>query len=203
MLGLSKSQNKILDAIIFKINKFGYPPSVREICDAVGLKSTATVHFHLNKLENLGYIKRNPAKPRTIEVLKSDVDVDIPGLNQEIIELPVIEFSKEEVIVENINLPANFVRGKNNFLFKIKDNKLIQDRVFENDYVIVDRNNKIDKNKITISITKNNEIILGKCSRDGDYINIEFSNPEYDPLLININELRIIGQINGVLRVLK
>lgn len=208
MLELSKNQAKILETIILKINKFGYPPSVREICEAVGLKSTSTVHSHLNKLEKLGYIKRNPAKPRAIEVLNDDRVLDIPGLNQEIIELSVIEFFKDqkwikENVVEKIKLPANFVIGKDNFLFKVKDNKLIQSGVFENDYVIVDRNDKFEKHKITIGITKNYEIILGNFSKYGEYINVDFSNSSYDPLVININEINIIGQINGVLRALK
>ncbi|MFL1471461.1 transcriptional repressor LexA [Paraclostridium bifermentans] len=208
MLELSKSQSKILDAIVVKINKFGYPPSVREICESVGLRSTSTVHSHLNKLEKLGYIKRDPSKPRAIEVLKDDRVLDIPGLNQEIIELPVIEFLNtqkciKEKVVENIKLPANLVIGKDNFLFKVKDNKLIQSGVFENDYVIVDRNDEFEKKKITIGITKNYEIILGNFSKYGEHINVDFANSAYDPLVININEIKIIGQINGVLRVLK
>lgn len=208
MLELSKNQTKILEAIKWKINKFGYPPSVREICSAVDLRSTSTVHSHLNKLEELGYIKRDPTKPRAIEVLKDDTDLGIPGLNQEIIELPVIEFLRnqkciKEKVVENLKLPANFIIGKDNFLFKVKDNKLIQSGVFENDYVIVDRNDEFKKKKITIGITKNYEIILGKFSKYGEYINVDFSNSAYDPLVIDIKDIKIIGQINGVLRVLK
>lgn len=207
MLELSKNQTKILEVIKWKINKFGYPPSIREICDAVALRSTSTVHAHLNKLEKLGYIKRDPTKPRAIEVLKDDM-LDIPGLNQEIIELPVIEFLRneiglKEIIVETIKLPANFVIGKDNFIFKVRDDKLIETGVLKDDYVIIDRTNSIKDGKLGMVLTKNYETILGRCFESGDKIKLKFENCVYDPLVLNKNELNMMGQIKGKFRVIK
>ena len=188
MLELSKNQTKILEAIKWKINKFGYPPSVREICAAVDLRSTSTVHFHMNKLEELGYIKRNPTKPRAIEVLKNDTDLCVPGLNQEIIELAVIEFLKNKIglkenIVETIKLPANFVIGTDNFIFKVKDNKLIEVGVCKNDYIVIERTNNISNGKIIMIITKNNEVALGRYYKSNENIKLEFENEVYEPLI--------------------
>lgn len=207
MLGLSKNQTRILETIILKINKYGYPPSIREICDAVGLRSTATVHSHLNKLEKLGYIKRDPSKPRAIEVMSNDMNQDIPGLNQEIIELPVIEFLEnekelEETVTETIKLPSNFVIGKDNFLFKVKDNKLIQAGIFENDYVIVDRCNVVENASLIIG-SINNRIILGRYFRNEEDFNIKFQDRSNDTVSLNKNTFEIIGKIKGNLRVIK
>ncbi|MDU3775730.1 MAG: transcriptional repressor LexA [Clostridium perfringens] len=208
MLELSKNQTKILEAIKWKINKFGYPPSVREICAAVDLRSTSTVHFHMNKLEELGYIKRDPTKPRAIEVLKDDTDLDIPGLNQEIIELPVIEFLNNEIglkenIVETIKLPANFVIGTDNFIFKVKDNKLIEVGVCKTDYIVIERTNNISNGKIIMIITKNNEVTLGRYYKSNENIKLEFENEVYEPLILEDGSFDIIGKPIGCFRLIK
>lgn len=208
MLELNKNQTKILEAIKWKINKFGYPPSVREICAAVDLRSTSTVHFHMNKLEELGYIKRNPTKPRAIEVLKNDTDLCVPGLNQEIIELPVIEFLKNKIglkenIVETIKLPANFVIGTDNFIFKVKDNKLIEVGVCKNDYIVIERTNNISNGKIIMIITKNNEVALGRYYKSNENIKLEFENEVYEPLILEDGRFDIIGKLIGCFRIIK
>ncbi len=206
MLNLSENQIKILKTIKQKVDNQGYPPSVREICCITGIKSTSTVHSNMNKLEKLGFIKRDSTKPRAIEILNY-IEEDIPGLNQEIIELPVVEFLTidsgiEENIIETIKLPANLVVGKDNFICKIKDNKLIEIGVLKNDYVIVDRSNSIKNGKVVMAMT-NNETILGKYFKDEDKVKLEFGNSFYDPLILKQNEINIIGQVRGNLRVIK
>lgn len=208
MLELSKNQTKILETIILKINKFGYPPSIREICDSVGLSSTSTIHFHMNKLEKLGYIKRDPTKPRAIEILKDNRETCIPGLNQEIIELPVIEFLNyekgvRENIVESIKLPANFIEGKDNFIFKVKDNKLIEVGVYKADYVVIERTNNISNGKIIMIKTKNNEVSLGRYYKSNKNIKLEFENEVYSPLVLEEGTFDIIGKPIGCFRLIK
>lgn len=207
MLGLSKNQTKILETITLKINKFGYPPSIREICNSVGLRSTSTVHFHMNKLEELGYIKRDSNKPRAIEVLSKNMNQDIDGFNQEIIELPVIKFSNEingieEIVTETIKLPANFIIGQNNFLFKVNDDKLIETGVFKNDYIVIERTKSI-LNGTLVMIKTNNEISLGRYFKDFDCITLEFENKTYEPLKLKEVDFNIIGKIAGCFRVIK
>ncbi|CEN23178.1 transcriptional repressor LexA [Paraclostridium sordellii] len=206
MINLSENQNKILKSIRWKIKEFGYPPSVREICALTDIRSTSTVHFHMNKLEKLGYIKRDPSKPRAIEIL--EYEKFIPGFNQEIIELPVIEFFKgkfgiEENIKEIMKLPYSMTLGKDNFVFKVSDDRLIEIGVLKNDYVIVDRRNKIDNEKLIIGIMDNNEIILGKYFKNKYNTELKFENCFYDPLIVDNNKLKIVGQITGYFGIIK
>ena len=127
----------------------GYPPSVREICSAVGLKSTSTVHAHLNKLEKLGYIRRDPTKPRAIEILSNNEE-DLPGINQEIIPLPIVgqitagePILAEQNIDEYLPLPANLVKGKENFILRVKGESMIGAGILDKDYVIVDKHTSL------------------------------------------------------------
>ncbi|MDU7905041.1 MAG: transcriptional repressor LexA [Paeniclostridium sordellii] len=205
MINLSQNQTKILESIKWEIKSKGYPPSVREICGITGIKSTSTVHFHMNKLEKLGLIKRDPTKPRAIEILEEENF--IPGLNQEIIELPIIEFLKDELeikenISEIIKLPSSLVLGKDNFIHRVMDNKLIEIGVFKNDYIIVDRTNRVDNGKLVIGIS-NNEVILGKYFKNKDNTVLQFANSFYDPLILESNEFKVVGQIKGYFGIIK
>lgn len=205
MINLSQNQTKILESIKWEIKSKGYPPSVREICGITGIKSTSTVHFHMNKLEKLGLIKRDPTKPRAIEILEEENF--IPGLNQEIIELPIIEFLKDELeikenISEIIKLPSSLVLGKDNFIHRVMDNKLIEIGVFKNDYIIVDRTNRVDNGKLVIGIS-NNEVILGKFFKNKDNTVLQFANSFYDPLILESNEFKVVGQIKGYFGIIK
>ncbi|MFR6019160.1 MAG: transcriptional repressor LexA [Paraclostridium sordellii] len=205
MVNLSQNQTKILESIKWEIKSKGYPPSVREICGITGIKSTSTVHFHMNKLEKLGLIKRDPTKPRAIEILEEENF--IPGLNQEIIELPIIEFLKDELeikenISEIIKLPSSLVLGKDNFIHRVMDNKLIEIGVFKNDYIIVDRTNRVDNGKLVIGIS-NNEVILGKYFKNKDNTVLQFANSFYDPLILESNEFKVVGQIKGYFGIIK
>lgn len=205
MSELSKSQAKILETIILKNNECGYPPSVREICTTVGLKSTATVHAHLNNLEKLGYIKRTPAKPRAIEILRGGT---ISELNHEIIELPIIEFSNnglgiEEIIVENIKLPSDFVIGSNKFVFKINDEKMIKNGLCKNDYMIINRKRNVLNGELILGTLENSEIILGRYFKKDETIKIEFQNSLCEPLTVEFNKFNIVGKIEGYFRTIK
>lgn len=205
MSELSKSQTKILETIILKINEYGYPPSVREICTTVGLKSTATVHGHLNKLEELGYIKRNPTKPRAIEILRGRNSLE---LNEGIIELPVIEFLNnglgvEESLVENIKFPSNFVMGSNNFVFKVNDEKIIKTGASKNDYMIINRKRNIIDGELVLGMLENSEVVLGRYFKKNEIIKIEFQNSFCEPLTTELNKFNILGKVEGYFRTIK
>lgn len=205
MINLSQNQSKILESIKCEIKLKGYPPSVREICGITGIKSTSTVHFHMNKLEKLGLIKRDPTKPRAIEILEEENFG--PGLNQEVIELSIIEFFKDgleitEKISETIKLPYSLVLGKDNFIYRVMDNKLIGMGVLKNDYITVDRTNRVDNGKLVIGIS-NNEVILGKYFKNKDNTVLQFANSFYNPLILENNKFKVVGQIKGYFRIIK
>ena len=128
---LTNKQLMILEFIKEQLLSKGYPPSVREICQAVGLKSTSTVHSHLNKLEKLGYIRRDPTKPRAIEILDGgNVFVNNNNTMQEMINLPLVgqvtagePILAQQNIQEYIPLPAQLIKGNDTFLLKVKGGK--------------------------------------------------------------------------------
>lgn len=208
MINLSKNQNKILESIRWKIKEFGYPPSVREICAITNIRSTSTVHFHMNKLEELGYIKRDSSKPRAIEIIENEsINENILGLNQEIIELPVIDiiFKPElkEITTEIIKLPASFITGKDNFIFKVKDDNLIEIGVLKDDLVIIDKSSEIENGKIVLAIVKGNETILAAYYNLESKIELRPKNFIRNSVILNKEDVMIIGQIKGNLRVIK
>lgn len=208
MINLSENQNKILKSIRWKIKEFGYPPSVREICALADIKSTSTVHFHMNKLEKLGYIKRDPSKPRAIEIIENEnINENILGLNQEIIELPVIDIifkpELEEITIEVIKLPANLILGRDNFIFKVKDDNLIEIGVLKDDLVIIDKSSEIEDGKIVLAVVKGNKTILARYYDLENKIELRPENNFYKPLVLDLEDVKIIGEIKGNMRVIK
>ncbi|MDU6115929.1 MAG: transcriptional repressor LexA [Paeniclostridium sordellii] len=208
MINLSENQNKILKSIRWKIKEFGYPPSVREICALADIRSTSTVHFHMNKLEKLGYIKRDPSKPRAIEIIENEnINENILGLNQEIIELPVIDIiftpELEEITIEVIKLPANLILGRDNFIFKVKDDNLIEIGVLKDDLVIIDKSSEIEDGKIVLAAIKGNETILARYYNLENKIELRPENNFYKPLVLDLEDVKIIGEIKGNMRVIK
>lgn len=207
-LDLTNKQIMILDFIKDQLNEKGYPPSVREICAAVGLRSTSTVHSHLNKLEKLGYIRRDATKPRAIEVLDKSENAD--GLNQEILSLPVIgqitagePILAEQNIEEYIPLPANFVIGKDNFILKVKGESMINAGILDGDYVIVDKANTAYNSQIVVALVNDDSATIKRFFKEDDKIRLQPENDFMEPIILNTSEVNIIGHVRGVFRVIK
>ena len=200
-LDLSPKQVLILEFIK------GYPPSVRETCDAVGLKSTSTVHSHLNKLEKYGYIRRDPTKPRAIEVL----DGSKMTFNQQILSLPLVgqvtagqPILAKENIEEYIHFPANFIKGNDNFVLKIKGDSMINAGILNGDYVIVDRKNTSSNGEIVVAlIHKEYATVKRFFNEDNDMIRLQPENDFLDPIMLSHKDVEVIGIVTGVFRVLK
>ena len=203
---LTNKQTLILEFI--KKEKFtkGYPPSVREICDAVGLKSTSTVHSHLNKLENLGYIRRDPSKPRTLEIL--DNPYDIPGLNQELIPVPVIsKITAGEPILaiqnieEYIPLPISLIRGKNNFILRVNGDSMMNAGIHNKDLVIFDKKKYAEDSQIVVALVNNDFTTVKRFFKEGNKIRLQPENDFMDPIILDKRNVEIIGIVRGVFRV--
>ena len=203
---LSKKQKMILDFIKEQQLSKGYPPSVREICSAVGLNSTSTVHSHLNKLEKLGYIRRDPTKPRAIEVLNLD---SIDGINQEIVSIPVIgqitagePILAEQNIEEYIPLPANLVKGNDNFILKVKGESMINAGILNKDYVIIDRTNYADNGQIVVALINGEHATVKRFFKEDNMVRLQPENEFMDPLILSEKSVKIIGIVKGVFRTL-
>ena len=201
---LIKRQEMILKFIKEQQLIKGYPPSVREICDSVGLKSTSTVQSHLNKLEKLGYIRRDPTKSRTIEILDS-----VNEINQEIISIPVIgqitagePILAQQNIEEYIPLPTNLVKGNDNFILKVKGESMINAGILNNDYVIVDMTNYADNSQIVVALINGEHATVKRFFKEGNMVRLQPENEFMDPLILNEKSVEIIGVVKGVFRTL-
>ena len=204
-LNLTKKQEMILEFIKNQQSEKGYPPSVREICTHVGLKSTSTVHSHLKTLEELGYIRRDPTKPRAIEVLLDTID----GINQEIISIPVIgqitagePILAQQNIEEYIPLPASLVKGNDNFILKVKGESMINAGILNKDYVIVDRSSYADNSQIVVALINGEHATVKRFFKEGNMVRLQPENEFMDPLILNEKSVEIIGVVKGVFRTL-
>ena len=208
-LDLTRKQKMILEFIKEQQLAKGYPPSVREICNHVDLKSTSTVHSHLNKLEKLGYIKRDPSKPRAIEILDNNNNDDSLGLNQEIIPVPILgqiaagtPILAEQNIEEYLPLPINLVRGKNNFILKVKGDSMINAGIHNKDLVIVDKKNYAEDAQIVVALVNNDFTTVKRFFKEGKKVRLQSENEFIEPMILDNRNVKIIGIVKGVFRVL-
>ncbi|EQK42819.1 repressor LexA [[Clostridium] bifermentans ATCC 638] len=209
-LDLTNKQILILEFIKDQLTQKGYPPSVREICAAVDLRSTSTVHSHLNKLEKLGYIRRDATKPRAIEVLDSNKGEGVNGLNQEVLHLPVIgqitagePIFAEQNIEEYIPLPANFIVGKDNFILKVKGESMINAGILDGDYVIVDKSNTAYNSQIVVALVREDSATVKRFFKEENHIRLQPENEFMEPIILDPSEVSILGHVRGVFRVIK
>jgi repressor LexA len=208
-LDLSSKQVMILEFIKEQIALKGYPPSVRETCTAVGLKSTSTVHSHLNKLEKQGYIRRDATKPRAIEVLDSNKIEDAFGRKQEILQLPLVgqitagaPILARQNIEEYIPLPANLVKGSDNFILKVKGDSMINAGILNGDYVIVDRKHSASNSEIVVALIHKEYATVKRFEQDEDVVRLRPENDFMEPIVLNAKDVEVIGIVTGVFRVL-
>ncbi|KPC99588.1 LexA repressor [Geobacillus sp. BCO2] len=161
MTKLSKRQQQILEFIKQEVRTKGYPPSVREIGEAVGLASSSTVHGHLARLENKGYIRRDPTKPRAIEIL----DPDMAKEKEEMISVPIIgkvTAGQPITAVENIEgyfpLPKRLASGEEQlFMLEVMGDSMIEAGILDGDYVIVRQQSSANNGDIVVAMTEDNE----------------------------------------------
>lgn len=207
---LSNKQLMILEFIKEQLLAKGYPPSVREICQAVGLKSTSTVHSHLNKLEKLGYIRRDPTKPRAIEILDGG-NVFASNNNtvmQEMINLPLVgqvtagqPILAQQNIQEYIPLPAQLIKGTDNFLLKVKGESMINAGILDNDYVVVDKGATASNSQIVVALVNKESATVKRFFKEGNNVRLQPENDFMDPIILNERDVEIVGTVTGVFRV--
>ncbi|MDM8127406.1 transcriptional repressor LexA [Paraclostridium benzoelyticum] len=209
-LDLTNKQIMILEFIKDQLTQKGYPPSVREICAAVDLRSTSTVHSHLNKLEKLGYIRRDATKPRAIEVLDSNKGEGANGLNQEVLHLPVLgqitagePIFAEQNIEEYIPLPANFIVGKDNFILKVKGESMINAGILDGDYVIVDKSTTAYNSQIVVALVRQDSATVKRFFKEENHIRLQPENDFMEPIILDPSEVSVLGHVRGVFRVIK
>ena len=201
--GLSDKQVQILKYIKDELTIRGYPPSIREICKAVDLSSTSSVHAHLNILEEKGYIKKGTNKRRALELIDvDDICSDMP--KKEIINLPIIgtvTAGSPILAVENIDdtlpISIDFVGNKESYVLKIKGESMIEAGILNGDYVIVNSQHNAKNGDIVVALI-DDEATVKTFYKEKDHIRLQPQNSSMDPILIK--EPYILGVVKAVVR---
>lgn len=203
MKKLTKRQQAIIDFIKNEVDEKGYPPSVREIAKAVNLASSSTVHGHLNRLENKGYIRRDPTKPRAIEVLGITADNDIPTGN--VHYAPVIgkvtagiPITAIENIEEYIPLPDSLGTDDNIFVLVIEGDSMIEAGILNGDMVIVKQQNTAENGDIIVAMTEEDEATVKRFFKETDHVRLQPENATMEPLIYD--QVSVLGKVVGLYR---
>ncbi|MGI6567261.1 MAG: transcriptional repressor LexA [Firmicutes bacterium] len=203
MQELTERQREVLEFIKEQVREKGYPPSVREIGDAVGLRSSSTVHGHLRRLESKGYIRRDPTKPRAIEVIQDDEPVE-SLLTKDLVSVPLVgsvTAGQPILAVENIEdyvpLPRDFASDEATFMLRIKGDSMIDAGILDGDYVVVRQQPDAINGDIVVALLED-EATVKRFYREANYVRLQPENPLYDPILTT--DVQILGKVIGVLR---
>ncbi len=199
-LDLTKRQKEIFDFIRKYAAKTGYPPTVREIGKAVGLHSSSTVHAHLANLEKIGLLKRDPSKPRAIELLFEKAKKTVrPGY-----ELPLIgqvaagePILAEENIDEYLEIPDVIGGEDGDYILQIRGESMKNAGILEGDYVVVRPTDDADNGEIVVALI-GEEATVKRIYREAEHIRLQPENDEMDPILTT--EARVLGRVVGVFR---
>ncbi len=200
---LTKRQEEILNFIKKYIALHGYPPAVREICAGVGLSSPATVFVHIKNLENLGVIKQTSNKFRTIELL---VDNEYAEKNDDVVKVPLLgkitagsPITAIEQPDEFFDLPAALMpKSGEVFTLHVSGESMINRGIFDNDYVIVKRQQNAKNGDIVVAMTDENEVTLKTFYKEKDHIRLQPENDTMAPLIFN--NITILGIAIGLYR---
>jgi repressor LexA len=201
---MSNRQAAILEFIKSKVREKGYPPSVREIGEAVGLASSSTVHGHLDRLEKKGLIRRDPTKPRAIEIL--DVDNEpAPAVVPSVRHVPLVgkvtagaPITATENIEEYIPLPAQMVGDQPVFMLSVRGDSMIEAGIHDGDYVIVRQQQTADNGDIVVAMTEDDEATVKTFYKERDHIRLQPENSAMEP--IRLKKVSILGKVIGLLR---
>lgn len=197
---ITKKQEEILEYIKNEILERGFPPAVREICQAVNLKSTSSVHSHLESLERNGYIRRDPTKPRAIEILDESFNM----LRREMVNVPVIGTvaAGEPILAEqNIDsyfpIPAEYMPNDQTFMLKVKGESMINAGIFNGDRLLVKQQSHADNGDIVVALVEDSATVKTFYKENG-YFRLQPENDTMDPIIVN--EVQILGKVFGVFR---
>ena len=203
MSKMSNRQNAILEFIKSEVREKGYPPSVREIGEAVGLASSSTVHGHLDRLEKKGLIRRDPTKPRAIEILDGD---DLPErFPSSVRHIPLVgkvtagvPITATENIEEFFPVPTQMVGDQPVFMLSVMGDSMIEVGINDGDYVIVRQQQTADNGDIVVAMTEENEATVKTFYKERDHIRLQPENSALEPL--RLKHVSILGRVIGLIR---
>ena len=201
---ISKKQEEILNYIKKEILKKGYPPAVREICEAVNLKSTSSVHSHLETLEKNGYIRRDPTKPRAIEIIDDEFNltrretVNVPIVGTVAAGVPI--FARQNI--ENyFPIPAEYMPNAQTFMLKVKGDSMINIGINSGDFVLVEQRSDARNGDVVVALVEDSATVK-TFYREKGHVRLQPENDSMDPILVN-GDLQILGKVFGVFRLMR
>ena len=203
---ITAKQQEILEYIKETILKKGYPPAVREICEAVKLKSTSSVHSHLETLEKNGYIRRDPTKPRAIEI----VDDNFNLVRRETVNVPIIgkvAAGEPLLAVQNVEgyfpIPSEYMPNKQTFMLVVQGDSMINAGIFSGDYVVVEKQENAENGDKVVALVEDSATIK-TFYKEKDHIRLQPENDFMDPIVISPDQqFQVLGKVIGVFRFMK
>ena len=200
---ISKKQLEILEYIKSQILERGFPPAVREICEAVNLKSTSSVHSHLETLEKNGYIRRDPTKPRAIEILDDNFNLT----RREMVKVPIVgQVAAGEPILAQQNIenyfpiPVDFMPNNQTFLLKVKGESMINAGILDGDMVLVEESHTASNGDMVVAMVEDGATVKTFYKEEGIF-RLQPENDYMDPIIVK--EVSILGKVIGVFRFFK
>lgn len=197
---ISSKQKEILEYIKSQILERGFPPSVRDICEAVHLKSTSSVHSHLETLEKNGYIRRDPTKPRAIEIL----DDSFNFMRREMVNVPIVgrvaagePILAEQNIEEYFPIPTEFMPNKQTFMLKVRGESMINAGILDGDLVLVEEQKTARNGEMIVALIEDGATVKTFYKEEG-VIRLQPENDTMDPIIVL--DCQILGKVIGVFR---
>ena len=211
--GLKSREKKILEYLRKEIGDKGYPPTIREICTAVGIKSTSTAHKDIKMLEQKGYLRKDPAKPRALILVPQDGGADAGdtrGMNnvarEDVIDVPIvgqiaagIPITAEENVEGLMPVPAQYVKG-NSFLLKVRGESMINVGIMDGDFILVEQQSSAENGDIVVAMIDGfeSEATVKTFYRENDHVRLQPENDRMSPILVK--DVNIQGKVRGVFR---
>ena len=200
---LTVKQERVLNELKKYLAKKGYPPTVRELCELTNLNSTATIHVHLDHLQEKGYIKKDKEKNRTIELLvpneydqKNDTIVSLPLLGKVTAGNPIEAIQRPD---EYFDVPAFMINPKKEtFSLNVSGDSMINVGIHDNDIVLVERSNTANNGEIVVAMNENNEVTVKTFYKEKDHIRLQPENDALEPIILN--NATILGKVVGLYR---
>lgn len=200
---ISGKQQEILDFLKQEILNKGYPPSVREICEGVNLKSTSSVFSHLNTLERNGYIRRDPTKPRAIEIIDDNFNL----VRREVVNMPLVgtvAAGQPLLAVSNIDnyfpIPSEYVPKEQTFMLRVKGESMINAGILDGDMIMVEQCQTAKNGDMVVALINDSATVKTFYREDG-HIRLQPENDHMDPIIVT--NCQILGKVFGVLRFFK
>lgn len=200
---ISDKQREILECIKAEILNKGYPPAVREICEAVKLKSTSSVHAHLETLEKNGYIRRDPTKPRAIEI----VDENFNLTRREMVNVPIVgrvAAGEPILAVENIEnyfpIPAEFMPNEQTFILQVQGESMVNAGILDGDYILVEQQTTANDGDMVVALVDDSATVKTFYKENG-YYRLQPENDFMEPIIVS--DVMIMGKVIGTFRFFK